>query len=112
MAQDVHISYLLSGSAVIILTSALLRLLPFLIFRKRATPRWIERSGQWLPPAMLALLVVYCYKDVAYADGISFLPALLAGVSVVVLHLWKRQSLLSIFGGTLIYMILIQYVFV
>ena len=112
MPANISTKYLILGSAVIILTSATLRFLPFLLFRNRDIPRWVERIGKWLPPAMMALLVVYCYRDIDYTNLNEVLPAIIAGLSVVGLHLWKRQALLSIFGGTLIYMVLIQLIFI
>lgn len=88
------------------------RFLPFLIFRdKRPTPKYVQYLGKALPAAIFGMLVVYCLKDVsvtAYSFGI---PELIGIVSVVGLHLWKRQMILSIAGGTVIYMLLVQLVF-
>ena len=88
------------------------RFLPFLIFKdKRPTPKFVQYLGKALPAAIFGMLVVYCLKDVsmtAYSFGI---PELIGIVSVVGLHLWKRQMILSIAGGTVIYMLLVQLVF-
>ena len=78
----------------------LLRFLPFLVFRKR-TPAYIS----------IGLLVIYCLKDTVITRAPFGAPELIAGLSVVGLQVWKRNSLLSILGGTVIYMILIQAVF-
>ena len=88
------------------------RFLPFLIFKdKRPTPKYVQYLGKALPAAIFGMLVVYCLKDVsvtAYSFGI---PELIGIISVVGLHLWKRQMILSIAGGTVIYMLLVQLVF-
>ena len=97
---------LISAMAV---TTMALRFLPFLIFGKR-TPRYISYLGGVLPQAIIALLVVYCMKDVsimAYPHGI---PELVAGVSVAAMQIWKRNAVLSILLGTVIYMILIRMI--
>ena len=85
------------------------RFLPFLIFSdKRPTPKYIQYLGRALPGAVFGLLVVYCLKDVSILSGSHGLPELAAIVVTVLLHLWKRQMLLSIAGGTVCYMLLIQ----
>lgn len=88
----------------------LLRFLPFLVFRKR-TPAYISYLGEVLPAAIIGLLVIYCLKDTVITRALFGAPELIAGLSVVGLQVWKRNSLLSILGGTVIYMILIQAVF-
>ncbi len=96
--------------AVMALGTALLRFLPFLIFRKR-TPPYIAYLGKVLPPALVGMLVIYCFKDVSFTTAPHGLPELIAVGSVVLLHVWKRSSLISILGGTAIYMVLVQLVF-
>ena len=88
------------------------RFLPFLVFREnRETPKVIQYVGNFLPSAVFGMLVVYCLKDVSLFTGNHGLPELIAAVCVVALHLWKRQMLLSIAGGTFVYMCLVQLVF-
>lgn len=86
-----------------------LRALPFMFFGgKDGVPRIIESLGHALPSAIMAALVVYCMRGVpfgAFSDGIK---QLLAAACVVGLHLWRRSTLLSIAGGTAVYMILIR----
>jgi len=96
--------------AVMALATAALRFLPFLVFRKHA-PAYIVYLGRVLPAALIGMLVVYCLKDVRIASAPHGLPELLAGTAVVLLQAWKRNSLLSILAGTLIYMLLTQMVF-
>ena len=96
--------------AVMALVTAMLRFLPFLVFRKR-TPAYIIYLGRVLPAALIGMLVVYCLKDVHIASAPHGLPELLAGAAVVLLQAWKRNSLLSILSGTVIYMLLTQLVF-
>lgn len=90
--------------------TALLRFLPFLVFRKH-TPPYIAYLGKVLPPALIGMLVIYCFKDVSFTAVPHGLPELIAAICVVVLHAWKRNSLVSILGGTAIYMVLVQVVF-
>ena len=85
----------------------LLRALPFLLFRNR-TPRYIEYLGKVLPPAIIGMLVIYCLKDVSIRSAPYGLPELIAAAAVVGLQAWKRNSLISILGGTVLYMALIQ----
>ncbi len=96
--------------AVMALTTAALRFLPFLVFTKR-TPPYVVYLGKVLPAALIGMLVVYCLKDVRVASAPHGLPELIAEAGVVLLQTWKRNSLLSILAGTLLYMVLIQAVF-
>ena len=105
--------YVWCAVAVIALVTAGLRFLPFAIFQgDRRTPRLIEKLGRLLPFAIMGMLVVYCLKDISFSAVGGFLPQLIAVLLVVVLYVWKRNTLLSIIGGTLCYMLLVQAVFV
>ena len=98
--------------AVIALVTAMLRFLPFVIFRdSRKIPKILEKLGPVLPYAIMGMLCVYCLKGVHFADISGFLPSLLACAVVGVTYVWKRNTLLSIICGTLCYMILVQTVF-
>ena len=98
--------------AVAVLVTMATRFLPFLIFgEKRKTPPIIEYLGKVLPCAIMGMLVVYCLKDVSFLSTPFGLPELIACVVVAALHVWKRNSLLSIGGGTVCYMLLVQLVF-
>ena len=98
--------------AVAVLVTMSTRFLPFLIFgEKRKTPPMIEYLGTVLPCAIMGMLVVYCLKDVSVFNSPFGLPELIACVVVAALHVWKRNSLLSIGGGTVCYMLLVQLVF-
>lgn len=88
------------------------RFLPFLVFSsRRPTPRYIQYLGKALPGAIFGMLVVYCLRSVDLMAGSHGLPEAIAIGFVVLLHLWKRQMLLSIAGGTICYMLLVQLVF-
>lgn len=90
----------------------LTRFLPFLFFREgRETPPFVRYLGKALPAAVFAMLVVYCLKGVNVFSGSHGLPELIAIAVTVLLHLWKREMLLSIAGGTVCYMLLVQLVF-
>ena len=94
------------------LGTMLTRFLPFLVFSpKRPTPKYIQYLGKALPGAIFAMLVVYCLRNVTPLSGSHALPELIAIAVTVGLHLWKRQTLLSIAGGTVVYMLLVQLVF-
>lgn len=97
---------------VVVLGTMITRFLPFLIFTSdKPTPRYVQYLGKMLPSAALGLLVIYCLKDVSLFRGNHGIPELMSIMAVVLLHLWKRQMLISIAGGTILYMILIQLVF-
>ena len=97
---------------LVVLGTMLTRFLPFLVFPSgKPTPKYIQYLGKVLPSAVFGLLVVYCLKDVSVFSGSHGLPELISIAFVVVLHLWKRQMLLSIGGGTALYMLLVQFVF-
>ena len=97
---------------VIAAVTALLRFLPFFIFDgKRSVPKVIQYLGSVLPYAIMAMLVVYCLKDISFTMYIDWLPALLSVIGVIVLHVWKRNTLFSIIGGTACYMLLIRVMF-
>lgn len=92
--------------AVIALVTAALRAAPFVLLRGKGTlPHWLERLTGLLPPAVMGMLVVYCLRSL---DTSSAWPTLLSCALVAALHVWKRNSLLSIAGGTAAYMILIH----
>ena len=104
-----HEILLIAISALVI---AATRFLPFLIFgEKRKTPPIIEYLGTVLPCAIMGMLVVYCLKDISFLQSPYGLPELIACAVVAALHVWKRNSLLSIGGGTVCYMLLVQLVF-
>lgn len=97
---------------IIALITAILRATPFLLFPdNKETPKYILYLGKVLPNTIIAMLVVYCLKDInlfLYPNG---LPEAIAKVAIIILHIWKRNTLLSIAGGTFIYMFLVQNIF-
>lgn len=98
--------------AIMSVCTILLRALPFLIWSgKRKTPAYISFLGRVLPQAIVGMLVIYCLKDVSPRTAPYGIPELLAGLLVIGLQVWRRNSLLSILGGTLAYMLLVQTIF-
>ncbi len=98
--------------AMVVLGTVITRFLPFILFpADRPTPKYIQYLGKALPPASLGLLVVYSLKDVNILTGSHGIPELIAVITVLAVHLWKRQMLLSIAAGTVVYMVLVQIVF-
>ena len=94
------------------LATMLTRFLPFILFPAgKQTPRYVQYLGRVLPGAIFGMLVVYCLRNVSILTGTHGIPELIAIVVVVALHLWKKQMLLSIAGGTVAYMLLVQLVF-
>lgn len=88
--------------------TVLTRALPFVLFGRSGSPgRGVLYLGRVLPPAVMAILVVYCLRSTSFAAAADFAPQL-AAVVVVLLHLWRRNTLLSIAGGTAVYMILLR----
>ena len=103
-------TYLLIGLAVMALVTGLIRLIPFLIFNgNKTTPPYIIYMGKILPPAIMAMLVVYCYKGIQFSPPLHIPSEIIAGLFVVLLHIWKRNSLLSIGVGTILNIILKMY---
>lgn len=103
----------LHSLALILIMAALtaaLRFLPFVMFSK-GTPKTIVYLGNLLPNAIMAMLVVYCLKNVSFTASSHGIPEALAVLLVAVLHKWKHNMLLSILGGTAAYMLLVQAVF-
>lgn len=106
-----------AGSAVATIAVAAVctfatRLVPFLLFgRKREVPKIVVYLGNVLPPAIIATLIVYCLKTVNLLAFPSGIPELISIAAVVLLHLWKRNTLLSVGAGTVCYMVLIQCLF-
>jgi len=97
---------------VISVVTMLLRFLPLWIFGNgQQTPKLIQYLGKVLPYAIMGMLVVFCLKGVSITSVPFGLPELLACVVVVGLHVWKRNTPVSIVGGTVVYMILVQMVF-
>ena len=103
----------LTSIAVMAAVTFLTRALPFLLFdRGDHPPKVVLYLGRVLPPAIIAMLIVYCLKGVTFTTLGGWVPPLTAGLAAVLLHLWKGNDLLSIFGATVLYMALVQGVFV
>lgn len=99
--------------AAVVLGTMLTRFLPFLLFpANRPTPKYIRYLSAVLPYAVIGLLIVYCLKNVTVLETPYGLPEFIAVAVVVGLHLWRKNMLLSIAGGTVAYMLLVQFVFV
>ena len=97
---------------VISVVTMLLRFLPLWIFGNgQQTPPMIQYLGKVLPYAIMGMLVVFCLKGVTFVSSPYGLPKLIACGVVVGLHIWKRNTAISIVGGTVVYMILVQMVF-
>lgn len=88
------------------------RLFPFVIFSgKKEVSKSVKYLGNYLPPAVIAILVIYCFKGVDFTVVPNGLPEIIAAATVVLIHVWKRSTLISIGLGTVVYMFLIQSVF-
>ena len=106
-AASTHTAILI---AVMAIGTALLRFSPFLVFKKYL-PAYVVYLGKVLPPAIIGMLVVYCLRSTPILTAPHGLPELIAVSIIVLLHVWKRNSLLSILSGTITYIVLVQYVF-
>ncbi|MBE6790241.1 MAG: branched-chain amino acid transporter AzlD [Ruminococcaceae bacterium] len=107
---DIRSAVLIAVAAVI---TAILRFLPFFIFGgKRKTPEFITYLGKVLPFAIMAMLVVFCLKNVSITAFPHGIPELISVAAVALLHIWKRNTLLSIIGGTVLYILLINFIFI
>lgn len=98
--------------AVMAVVTFLLRIVPFAVFpADKKTPAVITYLSNALPCAIMGMLVIYCLKDVTLFSGNHGIPEAICVILVVILHKWKHNSLLSIFIGTVVYMLLVQMVF-
>lgn len=90
----------------------LTRALPFLLFgRGGEPPKVVLYLGKFLPPAVIAMLIVYCLRGMSFDAPANWIPLVIASLAVAVIHAWKRNNMLSIVGGTVLYMFLVQVVF-
>lgn len=96
---------------VVALVTYLTRALPFILFKSKEPPKKIILLGKILPFSIIAILVVYALKDVQWKIYPHGLPEVLALAFTAALHWWKQNNMISIGGGTILYMILIQVVF-
>ncbi len=97
---------------IISLVTILTRFAPFIIFKKEAkTPKFILWLGEVLPYSIMGMLVVYSFKNVSWAYPYA-LPEIIACTFIFIVHIWKRNSLISIAGGTVLYIVLVQFVFI
>lgn len=95
-----------------VLATLITRFLPFLVFSSdRKTPAYVTYLGKALPAAIFGMLVIYCLKNVSFLSGTHGIPEIISIVAVILLHLYKRNMLLSIAAGTVCYMLLVQFVF-
>lgn len=98
--------------AVAAIVTFIIRVIPFVAFGgKREVPVTVTYLGKVLPPAIMVILVIYCIKGIHLLSGSHGIPELLSIAVVIALHVWKRNTLLSIAVGTSLYMILVQVVF-
>ncbi len=99
------ISVILSGLIIF-----LERAFPFLLFSKKEPPALIKFIERFIPPMVITALLVYCLKDLSLTQRQNFVPAISALALTILLHIWKRNSLISIFSGTILYMVLIKII--
>ena len=96
---------------VMAVVTHLLRAFPFIVFGLTGkAPRIVIYLGRALSPAAIAVLVVYCFRQMDFSCAMNTVPDVVAGAAVVALHLWKRNPLLSIISGTVVYMLLIRLI--
>jgi branched-subunit amino acid transport protein AzlD len=97
---------------MVVVGTMLTRFLPFIVFPSgKSTPNYIQYLGKLLPSAVIGLLVIYCFKNVNILSGSHGIPEIIGVAVVALLHFWRRNMLLSIAGGTIVYMILVQLIF-
>ncbi|GAB6160152.1 branched-chain amino acid transporter permease [Howardella ureilytica] len=97
---------------MVVLGTVITRFLPFIIFPSgKTTPKYIQYLGKVIPGSIFGLLVVYALRNTNVLSGSHGIPEAIAIGIIIVLHLWKRNMLISIAGGTISYMLLIQFIF-
>lgn len=101
--------YIIFVIAIMSIVTILIRFLPFILFdHGKKLPKWISYLGKVLPPAIMSMLLVYCLRNINFVEGNHGLPELLCVGIAILLHSWKRNTLLSIGVSTILYMILIR----
>jgi branched-subunit amino acid transport protein AzlD len=100
--------YVLASMLAMAAVTVLCRAVPFLFFMKRKPPEVVDYLQKYIPPMIMTVLVLGCYKGLSFAAWPYGIPELAAGLAVAALHLWRRNTLLSIFGGTALYIALIR----
>lgn len=96
---------------IISVITMLLRIIPFLVFENRKTPEFVVYLGKVLPYAIMGMLVVYCLRGTTFITNPYGIPEIISVLIVVLVHIWRRNTLLSILTGTLMYMMFVQFVF-
>ncbi len=108
-ATQLTISQVIIATLCVTLVIFLERAFPFILFSKKQPPKIIKFIEKYIPPMVMAALLIYCLKDMNFSTGaVHFAPYLVGVAATIILHLWKHNSLISIFSGTAIYMILIR----
>lgn len=98
--------------AVVSVCTFATRLFPFAVFgRKKEVPKFIKYLGDILPVAVIGVLIVYCLRDFTEGDFNTIVPRLIAIAATIGIHIWKRNTLLSIAVGTVGYMLMIHFIF-
>lgn len=97
--------------AICALVTFLERYLPFAIFGRREVPSLVKYLGKILPMAVIAALVIYCLRGITFSAPSGFVPSLVAAAVTALLHLWRGNTLLSVAGGTAVYMLFVQAIF-
>ena len=110
--MEVNVTRTLLVIAVCTACTLLERALPFAIFRGREVPKIVQYLGRVLPMAIMATLLIYTIKGITFTSVGGGLPYLIGIAVTAALHLWRNNTLLSIAGGTICYMLLVQFVFV
>lgn len=99
--------------SIVALCTLLTRALPFLLFpENKPIPNYVKYLADILPFTIIGMLVVYCLKDISFINAPHAIPEIISIAVIIFLHLWKKNTLLSIGGGALLYMFLIQSVFI
>ena len=111
--MNINTSYTLSAILVMAIVTFGTRVAPFIFFGKdKPTPKYIVYLGNYLPPAVIAMLIIYCLRNVNLSAFPFGIPEVIGVVAVAVIHIWKRNNLISIIGGTGLYMMAVQFIFV
>lgn len=113
LIMNVNSSYTLIAILVVAAVTFGTRVAPFILFGKnKTTPRYIVYIGKYLPPAVIAMLIIYCLRNINLSEFPFGIPEAIGIVTVAILHMWKRNNLISIIGGTAMYMVAVQLIFI
>lgn len=108
--NTINTTHAIIAIAIMAVVTYMLRALPFFVFKDKRPPAYVEYLGKYLPYSIMGMLVVYCLKGTKLLQAPFGIPEIASVIIVILLHVWKRNTILSIVCGTLFYMIILRFI--